>query len=956
MDLVAFQNRLQDHFAKLKENRIVYPTFALEHGLTTEELSHLKRLIREYIRNTPPSSEHWLPWIIYAAELGYVYSGDEYWQTFEDNTRGWRQYGDRYLIRKWFKKFQKDYNGVEPRGVWADTFSIISWPITHAILPKDLQTQLAKLLFYVKANLSPEIIKSPQYLGSIISQHAYYSSSRFRIFAENQTLLGQIASALILQSKNISESLILPSTLEKIIYDLNQVQSAKTWLNKTREYVQKTKLKGLAPASALKDIGNESLIVARKKVAELGITPKLVLKQNSSEWEVFLEIPDFINLVAMFPSYNNVLKDSRCIVAGASGRPLARGRLISYGTQYVKLQQWPNLREDMLKFIDAPPEFQFHLKTEFFISPGPTWLFRISTDGNAYEVKGLSIRPGNQYILIKKKEGKTISLDDYMDVMPISCDGVMAIRINMPTSLTTRNLNILNSLGLQITKNIRFWPVGITAQNWDGEGYAEWLTNDNPCIAILADHPLKSMFLTLEDSGEILRLTTIDNNSPIFIQLDRLHPGLNRLVVKAETPEDSEVIEGYLDILIREPRPWLPGVCHKDLFLVNADPPSPRLDEFWEGKVSISINGPEGYKIRPLIYLIGNDNQEKCIKIGTLSLPVNTLSWAALFNKFRETKEAQDYYDQTKACRIEFYGDELGKYVLNLEREFVPLRWSFSRLGRVYRVQLIDNIGSNSDLGLIYYDFKLPDKSSTVNYNDAVNGFCPSPSGGLYVAEATGINFRHGIIIPPVLGNRLEDLRANPKLSCPNKSIDTIAWLLNLTRLWATARITGDIGSVIRQREVLSMLLMQLFCLTCGNNWFVGELSYYNEKRGTTLRTLQGYIATRPTLGIALYKDSPRHVNLSAHERKLWFTETFQKLGYYEDAWNCEFALRMASSPETINLWAEDKLSYGIKKFMDNTVLAKAARYFILSIEHNYNLEQRPIQHTALPLYTGWDW
>jgi hypothetical protein len=36
---------------------------------------------------------------VYSAEIGYEYSGEEYWQTFAERTPGWAGYGDRNFIR-----------------------------------------------------------------------------------------------------------------------------------------------------------------------------------------------------------------------------------------------------------------------------------------------------------------------------------------------------------------------------------------------------------------------------------------------------------------------------------------------------------------------------------------------------------------------------------------------------------------------------------------------------------------------------------------------------------------------------------------------------------------------------------------------------------------------------------------------------------------------------------------
>ena len=140
MDLAAWQRRLQEHFGDLRRRRSATvgdkPIFGLEHGLDPNDVESLQRDIRSHIAELPPSNEHPLPWVVYASEIGYQYFGDEYWQTFEESTPGWDVFGERDWLRKSFQKFGDLYGGAKPLGPWANHFSIICWPITHAILPR----------------------------------------------------------------------------------------------------------------------------------------------------------------------------------------------------------------------------------------------------------------------------------------------------------------------------------------------------------------------------------------------------------------------------------------------------------------------------------------------------------------------------------------------------------------------------------------------------------------------------------------------------------------------------------------------------------------------------------------------------------------------------------------------------------------------------------------------------
>ena len=84
-------------------------------------LRMLLRAVRAHVLDGVPCWAHRLPWIVYAAELGYLYSGDEYWQTFEKKTPGWLVHGDRYWIRKCFWTSRSTTVARNQRGHGLDT-------------------------------------------------------------------------------------------------------------------------------------------------------------------------------------------------------------------------------------------------------------------------------------------------------------------------------------------------------------------------------------------------------------------------------------------------------------------------------------------------------------------------------------------------------------------------------------------------------------------------------------------------------------------------------------------------------------------------------------------------------------------------------------------------------------------------------------------------------------------
>src|SRR5947209_19645400 len=91
--LSFLHDRLDRHFGALRAARDArggsIPIFALEHGLSDAELVLLRAEVCSAARRAHLPRDKWLPFVVYAAEIGYEYSGDEYWQTFESRTPSW---------------------------------------------------------------------------------------------------------------------------------------------------------------------------------------------------------------------------------------------------------------------------------------------------------------------------------------------------------------------------------------------------------------------------------------------------------------------------------------------------------------------------------------------------------------------------------------------------------------------------------------------------------------------------------------------------------------------------------------------------------------------------------------------------------------------------------------------------------------------------------------------------
>lgn len=977
MTLTDWQNRLHEHFEALRRRRTAAvgdkPIFALEHGLGSTELLELASLVRTHVLKTSPDDQHFLAWVVYAAELGYRYSGDEYWQTFEEETAGWNIRGDRYWIRDYcFQAFHRKYGGAKPTGPWADHFTIICWPITHAILPRDLQRQLARILFELRHSFSAELFESPAKLGDFIAARSWNATSRFQKLTEEPQLIGQIAAALLLQGAFGTNDLIHHGTLQRIGQDLDRERRARDWLRTAQKFArERAHIRGLAFGRATsRTIARPD--EARAEVAALGIEPRLILRPTDPEgsrWGVSLEIPDLSNLLFRFPSTRETLTRSRCTVAGSAGRPLASERCL-HGDQRVTLDRWPEPDEVLLKFEREDRQLDYLLRTDCLLRPGPNWLFRIASDGMAYELRSLRVRAGERYILATT--AGALSPGAHISAVELTCKGVSGALIDIPQAIDGDLEDRLRRLGLSPARSIEVWPAGLAAVTWDGEGHGEWLASERACLGIRSDHPIASLFISMDNGVEVpLEMTSIKAGQTVFVELPELSVGLHK--VRVSTRDQFGQIEplGDLDVMmrIREAKPWSPAATSHGPLLVQIDPPNATLEQLWEGHVDISLAGPLGRQVRCRTSLYETDGGAAIasVQLPPLPLPIDPDDWARHFQQhFRNKSEVQSTYDLARICLLEFTAEELGAFALRCQREFTPVRWALRRAGNQHTARLIDDSGDSEVLALARYSFEMPAKEERL---EPISSHAVPPAGGLYVAQRR--DFTSAVIVPPSV-RTLSELRCVPAIHNSERSTESILRLVAVFRLWAQARMPGDLLSAMRQKTVLQSIVTEIFRLIGGDAWARGESSVGATSR--TVSALASFVSRRrEDLGFftALETDLSVLAAADCNERVRRFTTLAQRWRLVptgiprlagsrppsgtsiedSDAGSLiELALRLASNPASVNS-ADKALRMMILRLLDASPLARAARLLVIAIDRHQNSRTAPGE-----IYAGWSW
>jgi hypothetical protein len=969
MSLNTWQERLDKHFAQLRERRLSQQSehavlYALEHGLTEAELAQLRNDIHEWLTNSGPARRHFLAWAVYSAEVGYEYSGEEYWTTFCSRTPNWQDSSHyRDHIREAFREFQRNFNAAEPHGPWAEQFTIICWPITHAILPKDLQRELAYILYELRGSFTSGLLHNAQHLGQRIEDASWNSGARFRQFAEDHTLVGQIASALLLNDEEKDKALILPSTLNRIASDLDRNQRSREWLRDARKRANQVRVRGLSRsaenAHEIVSATGTVLTPQQREVLELGLEPNVVLHRTGEEsWIVRLELPNLAPLVQRFPRLRDVIANERCVVAGVKGGALPRGYLL-WGTQTVTMSRWPASDEVLLKFENFDPELSYLLTMECLLRPGPTWLFKISPDrATAVHVRTGVVQPGCEYILIARSDSGLLTSTLYASPTTVDCQGISATRLTVPEVISEIYQEQLHDLALVTSSAVHVAPAGIPPTRWDDTGTAEWLSTNNPLIAISANCQIQGILLNLV--GPNSNKLELDGATtwPLLVDLGKLDPGLYNLHVLISRHRAAHPIFGRLQFTIREPRPWVPVAPAATPFSARVSPAVPSLEELWEARAVVELLGPPNRKAEVTLTFYSTSSTTRIYQesFGPIALPCSSTKWLEHWSDISGNRQIQNAYDASSECELTVTCEELGRFSLRSVREPRPARWIVRQGNSGYELRLA-LLNDQVRPTLARYAFRSPAEFTRLE-DDVVHGFRVSDDGGLFAASTD--RYRDAVIVPPAI-HSFKWLSAEVAIPQLPRSETSLGQLIRALELWTQARAVGNPFAIARKRAAIDSLQNETVRILCGDEWARYENQYHQER--IALADLRGFVSNSHK-----HIQLPRELLAKQNDLKssslaeiadildrlvkshldLPIFSTARDHGVSRQKWIIEFAYRLFMSPESICAWATSDFVPGIGYLLKNSVLARFARLAQLASAPNGN----GIQRKALP-YEG---
>ena len=842
MTLSALHERLDAHFRALAETRQRLPNspgvYAIEHGLAQGDLSVLGDAIESWISQARPSQEHRLPFVVYTTEVGYRYEGDEYWPTLERRAPGWERRVGRAYVRSIFRWFKRTYFGAKPQGRWAEHRSIISWPITHAILPTDLQRQLARLLYECRGALTNELLDHAAHLGGFLGAHAHRASKRFQQFAQNTELLGNVAMALLADGANAPT--IDPLALERIKRDLNEVRQARQWLSDAKSSADRIRIKGASrgPSTTRRFVGSTD-----------GGTPPTSpvdfwLHLVNAGWQLRLRVPDFAPLFGRRRELRQDVAQARCRVVGTGGKRRATGWLLDSGQQ-VALAEWPGGDEPVFELDRVAPQTATLFAEEARTPPTERWLFRRIFGDKGLLVRSGLVRPGARYLLLGP--GLEAPLVDWIREEPVDCVGAVVLAMDIPQDLGSDVSEMIRALGCDAQSSVTVTPLGVVPAAWDGAGYGEWLLGDQPILGLSSDHEIIAFTATLDESEQVHVQWEKTADGLVALELSDLGPGWHDLRLSFLVSEGTRPIPDLrVGIRVREAEAERTDGTFRQPLRLRVHPQGASLEDFWDGRSTVEADGPYGLNTTVMVALSSADEPAAAQCAFQVPLPLTAAQWPVVLDaQVTQQLEFQNAYDDATHVRLDLGDDELGHVSVVLERELEPLRWGFRRSRGRTIVRLYQSADTGGSVEVSRYPFRTPYERKPATAEDSLGFDFFDAEGGLFVAQLDGYEAR--AILPPTERDlrRLRRVRGDVRVGVRGRSAAILTQLVGLANLWSESRCPGDWLAHDRRNAVCSAVKSAIASTVGGHTWSRLEHRYAN-RNSLSIADLEAGLAKPP--------------------------------------------------------------------------------------------------------------
>ncbi|WP_298089529.1 hypothetical protein [uncultured Sphingomonas sp.] len=229
--------------SRMSADRGSFPVFMIEHGLSTDDLSGIRDLLWRALERDPNlSSPQWnwsyLPLLAVTAEVGYRYqgTGTDFWPVVEQDLHLIAGGGFRLALVRLFELGHREFGIAKPgNSAWERHFPLIAWPIANALVPLELQPQLASALRQaLRAGISGN---DPEALYQYLVQIAVgQTSRRFENWLHQTDTASEVMRRLLYPA---SDGWLSGDILERIDGDLRKDVGASRAIHEARRITER---------------------------------------------------------------------------------------------------------------------------------------------------------------------------------------------------------------------------------------------------------------------------------------------------------------------------------------------------------------------------------------------------------------------------------------------------------------------------------------------------------------------------------------------------------------------------------------------------------------------------------------------------------------------------------------------------------------------------------------------
>jgi hypothetical protein len=927
--LAQTHKELEDHFHSLSKDRapLGYPVYAFEHGLESEQVLAVRReLCEDLVRSGRLRHEHWLLWTVVAAEIGYTYDGDEYWYSFESEIPEWVSLGSREAVRGWFRDFRERFTGFRPTGRWAEHFSIIAWPITHSILPQYLQAQFAHHLYDLRHDLAATENAGVDELGHLLEESYHGVSSRFENFLQQTALTARLVLALRDEDVQDTVTPIFRPTLSRIVKDLEQKRSSRTYLRDARHVLRDARMRARGGL-----VGRSGSGTPNPSFPQTVTGIKLVARHAEDDsWTLGTAFPDFRALMRQTNTVPAGLDKVRFQFTDRPDGWMPGRALLSYSANARALTALsPNGHEPLIRFQQPAQDLDAWLPY-MKLAANPPWLMRVHSDGIARQVMGNHVRAGETYLFATAVavDPETVGNLGLREVVSRT-SGVKLYTFGLPATISPTTIAALHSLSMGYALRARVKSFGLVPRWDEAASCSVWLVNEEILLHLTADFHITEFVLSMNGEAKT-HLPTADKQE-LLVSLGLLPPGRYIVEISATAKkkafgvnEARLVSPETLAIEVRPPRPWRSDAAARTGLRAVLQPSDGSFDDLLEQRATLTIHGPEGRSatVETRLYGAGGD-MTTSTEIGRIELPSNDHAMATIVGKL--TKEPLSERIQS-APRIDlsFSVEELGTVTVSFPHKIVPLRWKLATSHTGNTMRLVDETGAGSNVAVGRYDMPVPDRKFDVTQGAALQGIAVNAPGSLFVARYEGKVYAAFASVPP--RGKLSDfsqILPPIALAVPGDAARNIVRLLAILRFWRIGKPLGTLAA-LRRNSVLGVIQNQIELLVCGSRWAAKAQSY--RKKGGRLKELQLEVGGSPGFASRMRTTTWDWYADSGYARAEFY-RLAKTYGVCLDRGICDLAMRLAFHPTIISLADPKQGAHNFQELGALPILARGA-YF----------------------------